>query len=938
MTIISVHSYLGPVTQGPRGIAIGSEYYYVCRFPDNKTLAIPSSQLVRPNVADERAFAGQWHGEGVEEIGRDLPPIRPMSDEEREDTEDELKEKLPTPVVSCCGYGQGWETSEETDPSVRSVLPIDEPMTAKDYQRDTAYVPRYPGGQYGPYQMRLRDFSEVTEPVFTPTASLSVDRGDPAAVDPRFRARELLELVVRNNPLADSESRSAASAALRSVPPSRSRTPPPEIPPDMAAGAPGEGRDKDPSPPGDSGALSVSGTTVTEQPVVHRRSLSRSPDSRAPSEPEREPSPAPDASMSRAARQQEKIIKTLAPYLANATARQRADWKDSSGMLTRAVKPHIDRYSKQRVSAKAVRSQPGAPGGPQDAEGNARGFIPADVIDPEGLPNRFHGATQFKQFLRALMNDRTPESMTDQMPVDWWEQRIRDAFANPAIAHTNIHPELMLRAPPEEEARLAAFAREMAAVVAPISKKENERLRLVNNEPFWDMNEEALPSLTNDFNTPEMRARLLKFFRAIYVGRTARRMPAATWEPVIRRELENYRDIVQDTAAPESPRTPSVKSVRSTGFDLPPKVTEGSIADSDDDDVPLFTRKRAEELQSARESQPEGEEEVAFADDPAVFKRRRAKHLSAEAYTEWYWGLTREARAKENDKIWGKRVRVFGGKRREDKPRRSVLDNYLEPADSPEPEKDVDQREARLIAAFYSRPLTVPELKRSILAEQKKTGDKAPDGTNEKLQSYIAIWNKWADKPNSPLTKNPDELAIYVVRYAWRYERGMADVERQKEQFENTIEALFGYEVEAEKEVGRATGWQVRVAKQAMRVKNSITRFLHKKATSPQGRDREWDTWMANPNVWVGTNYNETAQIALWALMPQHTRAVKTDIVRFLTGTPEAVEGERGSRHFKEEDLVQHMKRLGITPNKTNEMINENIHDQLEEEFTKFLE
>ena len=40
---------------------------------------------------------------------------------------------------------------------------------------------------------------------------------------------------------------------------------------------------------------------------------------------------------------------------------------------------------------------------------------------------------------------------------------------------------------------------------------------------------------------------------------------------------------MQDVAEPESPRTPLVGS---TGFDLPPKVTEGEIDDSEDDDEP----------------------------------------------------------------------------------------------------------------------------------------------------------------------------------------------------------------------------------------------------------------------------------------------------------------------------------------------------------------
>ena len=138
------------------------------------------------------------------------------------------------------------------------------------------------------------------------------------------------------------------------------------------------------------------------------------------------------------------------------------------------------------------------------------------------------------------------------------------------------------------------------------------------------MNQENLPSLTNDFNTPEMRARLLKFFRAIYVGRTARRMPAATWEPVIRRVLEDYRDIVQDAdadAEPESPR----HSIGSTDFDLPPKVTEGEIDDSDDDDEPLFPKGKAQALESARESQ----RKKTSHSDPAV-QKEEGKTLRTE--------------------------------------------------------------------------------------------------------------------------------------------------------------------------------------------------------------------------------------------------------------------------------------------------------------------
>ena len=152
MTIDDVHSWLGPLTQSARSITVGSEHYYVCRFPlpdgddgEYGQITIPSSQLFRPNALDLRNLAEWWVGPGVEEAGG-AAPTRPMTDEERKEMERELEGTPSPPVSRCCNYGRGWETADETATDARSVQPADDPLRTRDLVRDSEYIPRYPKG------------------------------------------------------------------------------------------------------------------------------------------------------------------------------------------------------------------------------------------------------------------------------------------------------------------------------------------------------------------------------------------------------------------------------------------------------------------------------------------------------------------------------------------------------------------------------------------------------------------------------------------------------------------------------------------------------------------------------------------------------------------------------------------------------------------------
>ena len=108
MTIVDVHSWLGPLTLSGRSVTVGSEHYYVCRFPlrerdgdddEYGQITIPSSQLYRPNALDLRNLAEWWVGPGVEEAMGGAAPTRPMTDEEREEMEKRHEDRILPAII-----------------------------------------------------------------------------------------------------------------------------------------------------------------------------------------------------------------------------------------------------------------------------------------------------------------------------------------------------------------------------------------------------------------------------------------------------------------------------------------------------------------------------------------------------------------------------------------------------------------------------------------------------------------------------------------------------------------------------------------------------------------------------------------------------------------------------------------------------------------------
>ena len=67
--------------------------------------------------------------------------------------------------------------------------------------------------------------------------------------------------------------------------------------------------------------------------------------------------------------------------------------------------------------------------------------------------------------------------------------------------------------------------------------------------------------------------------------------------------------------------------------------------------------------------------------------------------------------------------------------------------------------------------------------------------------------------------------------------------------------------------------------------------------------------------------------------MGEHLTVTVTDLVRFLDRTPVAVPGRRARRHNSVQDLVAYMKEYGVTRDKTNEEINEDIQEMLDAKF-----
>ena len=243
----------GPVNSIGSIVTVGSEHYYVCRFPlpdgdddEYGQITIPSSQLFRPNALDLRNLAEWWVGPGVEEAMGGAAPTRPMTDEEREEMEKELDEPASPPLSKCCNYGRGWETADETATDARSVQPADDPLRTRDLVRDSEYIPRYPKGHEregeafsiaGDSLRILPEIDTTVPPSIDPRESESETDDDRRRV-----ARDLLSQreqgervrnALRDNPLADDSSRSSAEAALRRLAP-----PSPRRPPNLPAGTP----------------------------------------------------------------------------------------------------------------------------------------------------------------------------------------------------------------------------------------------------------------------------------------------------------------------------------------------------------------------------------------------------------------------------------------------------------------------------------------------------------------------------------------------------------------------------------------------------------------------------------------------------------------------------------------------------------------------------